>query len=98
LMTGLRYPERLAGLACLSGYLALAAALAAERSAANADVPVFMAHGRMDPVVQIARGTATRDALVKLGYPVEWHDYPMQHSVCAEEVADLNRWLLQRLG
>jgi len=98
LMTGLRYPERLAGLACLSGYLPLAASLATERSAANADVPIFQAHGRMDPVVQIARGTATRDALVKLDYPVEWHDYPMQHSVCAEEVADLNRWLLQRLG
>lgn len=98
LMTGLRYPARLAGLVCLSGYLPLASKLAAERHAANADVPIFMAHGRMDPVVQIARGTATRDALARLGYAVEWHEYPMQHSVCMEEVADLNAWLLQRLA
>jgi len=98
LMTGLRYPARLAGLVCLSGYLPLASKLAAERHAANADVPIFMGHGRMDPVVQIARGTATRDALLKFGYAVEWHEYPMQHSVHPQEIADLNRWLVARLG
>jgi phospholipase/carboxylesterase len=98
LMTGLRHAEPLAGLACLSGYLPLAATTAQERSAANAQVPVFMAHGRSDPVVPLARAVASRDALAALGYGVEWHEYPMPHSVCPEEVADLNRWLLRVLG
>ncbi len=82
----------------LSGYLPLAASTAAERSAANRDTPVFLAHGRHDPMVALARGTATRDALAALGQPVEWHDYPMEHSVCAEEIADLNAWLLRVLA
>ena len=98
LLTGLRAPRRLAGLTGLSGYLPLAASTAAERSAANRDTPVFLAHGRLDPMVALARGTATRDALLALGQPVQWHDYPMAHSVCAEEIADLNRWLLQVLA
>jgi phospholipase/carboxylesterase len=98
LLTGLRHAERLAGLAGLSGYLPLAANTAAERSAVNSDVPMFLAHGRDDPVVDYARGVASRDALLALGYPVEWHDYPMEHSVCAEEIADLNRWLERVLG
>ncbi len=97
-MAGLRYPERLAGLLGMSGYLPLAATTAAERSAANAVVPIFQAHGSADPMIQIDRATASRDALVALGYPVEWHAYPMPHSVCAEEVADMNRWLLRVLG
>jgi phospholipase/carboxylesterase len=90
LLTGLRYPEW--------GYLRLAGRLTAERSTANDDVPVFLAHGRGDPVVPYAAGVATRDALRSMGYPVEWHEYPMQHSVCMEEVADLNRWLLRVLA
>ncbi|MCE4557181.1 alpha/beta hydrolase [Roseateles cellulosilyticus] len=98
LMTALRYPHRLGGAVGLSGYLPLAATAAAERHAANADLPIFMAHGTQDPIVPLARGTASRDALVALGHDVEWHDYPMPHSVCAEEVADLNAWLLQQLG
>jgi phospholipase/carboxylesterase len=98
LMTGLRYPERLAGLVCLSGYLPLAAALEGERSTANADVPIFMAHGREDGMIPIARAVASRDALVSMGHPVEWHEYPMAHSVCAEEVAHLRIWLLGRLA
>jgi phospholipase/carboxylesterase len=98
LLTGLRYPERLAGLVGMSGYLPLAGRLTAERSTANDDVPVFLAHGRGDPVVPYAAGVATRDALRSMGYPVEWHEYPMQHSVCMEEVADLNRWLLRVLA
>src|SRR5205807_4225628 len=63
----------------MSGYLPLADALGAERAQANADVPVFLAHGRSDPVVPFAAGTATRDALRSAAYPVEWHDYPMPH-------------------
>lgn len=98
LLAGLRAPQRLAGLVGLSGYLPLAASTAAERSAANRDTPVFLAHGRFDPMVALARGTATRDALLALGQPVEWHDYPMEHSVCQEEIADLNAWLLRVLA
>lgn len=98
LLTGLRHEARLAGLAGLSGYLPLAAATAAERSAANADVPIFLAHGRADPVIELARAVASRDALTTLGYAVDWHEYAMPHSVCAEEVADLNRWLLRVLA
>lgn len=94
LLTGLRHGERLAGIAGLSGYLPLAASLAAERDPANAQVPVFLAHGIRDGIVPLARGRASRDALLALGYPVEWHEYPMEHSVSAEEISDLERWLL----
>ena len=95
---GLRHPERLAGLAGLSGYVPLADTTAAERHAANRDTPVFLAHGRSDGVVPLARGAAGRDLLQGLGQPVEWTDYPMEHSVCMEEVQALNRWLLRVLG
>jgi phospholipase/carboxylesterase len=95
---GLRCPHRLAGLAGLSGYLPLADRTAAERHAANHDVPVFMAHGRRDGIVAPARGEAARDALVALGLQVEWHDYPMEHSVCMEEVQALAAWLTRVLA
>ena len=98
LMTGLRHAQALAGLVCLSGYLPLAATTAQERSDANKTVPIFMAHGRADPIIALARAVASRDALMALGHPVEWHEYAMPHSVCAEEVADLNRWLLRVLA
>ncbi|MBZ8139196.1 carboxylesterase [Rubrivivax gelatinosus] len=95
---GLRSPHRLAGLAGLSGYLPLPEASAAERHPANAGVPVFLAHGRDDGVVPIARGLAARDALQRQGIDVEWHEYPMEHSVCLEELQALERWLIERLG
>jgi phospholipase/carboxylesterase len=95
---GLRYPHRLAGLVGMSGYLPLADTTAAERKDANALTPVFLAHGRSDGVVAMARGTAGRDLLQQQGQPLEWHDYPMQHSVCMEEVQDLQRWLLKVLA
>ena len=98
LMTGLRHTERLAGIVGLSGYLPIAATTAAERHAANHDTPVFLAHGRQDPVVPIAAALRSRDALTALGYTVEWHEYTMAHSVCMEEIADLNRFLLRVLG
>ena len=53
----------------------------------------FMAHGRMDPVVPYVRGTQSRDLLQQLGYQIEWHEYPMQHSVCLEELGDIANWL-----
>ena len=97
-MTGLRHRERLAGLLGMSGYLPLAAQTATERSAANAGVPIFQAHGTADPMIVLARATASRDELLALGYSVEWHAYPMPHSVCAPEIADMNRWLLKVLA
>ena len=96
-MTGLRHRERLAGLLGMSGYLPLAESTKAQRSAANADVPIFQAHGNFDPVVTPARALASRDALIALGYAVEWHAYPMAHSVCEAEISDINRWLLRVL-
>ena len=98
LMVGLRHEERLAGILGLSGYLPLSASTSAERHAASMDVPVFLAHGSSDPVVPIARAVASREALVALGHRVEWHTYPMGHSVCAQEVADVNHWLLTVLA
>ncbi|RSZ36159.1 MULTISPECIES: alpha/beta hydrolase [unclassified Variovorax] len=98
LMTGLRHTERLAGIVGLSGYLPIAATTAAERHAANHETPVFLAHGRQDPVVPYASAVRSREALVALGYTVEWHEYAMAHSVCMEEIADLNRFLLRVFG
>ena len=98
LLTGLRHPQRLAGIAGLSGYLPLAASTAAEAQAANADVPIFLAHGRLDPVVPFARGAASRDVLRALGYRLDWHEYDMEHAVCAQEISDLNQWLARVLA
>ena len=98
LLTGLRYPERLAGIVGMSGYLPLASRLAEERSSANAEVPLFLAHGRQDEMIVLSRAQASRDALQSLGYGVEWHEYDMPHSVCADEVEDLNHWLLKVLA
>ena len=91
--TGLRHPERLAGIMALSCFVPLPDALAAEASPANRDVPVFMAHGTDDPLIPLARARSGRDLLVSLGHLVEWHEYPMPHSVCGPEVADISAWL-----
>jgi phospholipase/carboxylesterase len=98
LLAGVRHPERLAGIVGMSGYLPLASTTAAERSQANARTPIFMGHGEHDEIVVVERGRASRDALGGLGYPVEWHEYPMAHSVCAQEIADLNGWLVRVLA
>ena len=98
LLAGLRAPQRLAGLVALSGYLPLALQTGAEISDANHGVPVFMAHGAFDDVVVVERGEGARDVLQALGYPVDWHHYPMAHEVCTDEIADLNAWLVERLG
>lgn len=96
LMTGLRYPRRLGGLIALSGYLPLLETTAAERHPANQRTPIFMAHGDADEVVAPARGALARDHLRTLGYTVHWAHYPMAHSLCMDEVDDLNAWLQQR--
>jgi len=98
LQTGLRHPERLAGILALSTYLPLAGKLAAERSAANRGLPVFMAHGTHDPMIGIPRARESRAALETLGYPVQWKEYAMAHSVCGEEIADIAAWLLRILA
>jgi phospholipase/carboxylesterase len=97
-MTGLRHAERLAGIVGLSGYLPLAETIATERSPANQSTPIFQVHGQRDGVIPIARAAASRDALKALGYDVAWHEYPMEHSVCMEEIADLNAFLLRVLA
>ncbi|HZF81304.1 MAG TPA: carboxylesterase [Rubrivivax sp.] len=94
---GLRYGRQLAGLVGLSGYLPLADRTGAERHSANHQTPVFLGHGRHDGIVPMSRGSAARDLLQQWGQPVEWHEYPMEHSVCMDEVQHLQRWLLARL-
>jgi phospholipase/carboxylesterase len=98
LMTGLRYPQRLAGIVALSGYLPLLDTTAAERHEANIHTPIFMAHGQDDDVVLMSRGTQSRDHLASLGHTIDWHDYPMDHTLCLEEVQDLQAWLNQVLA
>jgi phospholipase/carboxylesterase len=93
LQTSLRQPKRLAGAMSLSAYLGLMGSLDKERNPANNDMPVFLGHGTMDNIVPLALGLATRDRLIKLGYDVDWHQYPMAHSVCAEELEDISAWL-----
>lgn len=98
LHTGLRQPQPLAGVIALSTYLPLAAAFEAERHAASAQVPIFMAHGVSDGVVPLQRAEASREQLEQLGYRVDWHTYSMQHSVCAQEVQDLAQFLQRTLN
>jgi phospholipase/carboxylesterase len=97
LQTALRYPKPLAGVMALSTYLPLAATLPAERAAANAEVPILMAHGSYDDIIPIQRARDSRSFLEKLGYRIEWHDYPMPHSVCGEEVRDISAFLAKLL-
>ena len=98
LMVGLRHAEALAGIVGMSGYLPLAGSTAAEHTVASLKTPIFMAHGTRDGVVALQRATASRDALTAMGYVVQWHDYPMEHSVCPQEVADLEQFLKRILA
>jgi phospholipase/carboxylesterase len=93
LQTALRYPLRLAGVMALSTYLPLRDSLAAQASAANRDLPIFMCHGQQDPVVPLQLGERSRDLLQSLGYSVDFCRYDMSHSVCPEEVRDIASWL-----
>jgi phospholipase/carboxylesterase len=97
LYTGMRHAERLAGIMALSTYLIAPDKLATEASAANRGVPIFMVHGTADPVVRFQWGEASKRMLEAAGYPIEWHTYRMEHSVCLEEVQAIGAWLTKVL-
>lgn len=94
---GLRHSEKLAGILALSTYLPLPERLASEASTANRGTPIFMAHGLFDPIVPIHQSRDSCAQLRSAGYEVEWHDYPMPHGVCPQEIADIGAWLKVRL-
>jgi phospholipase/carboxylesterase len=98
LHVGLRYPQKLAGIMALSAYMLFPEKLPDEHSQANADTPVFVGHGSQDPVVPIFLGEAVQSKLSAGQWPVEWHTYPIQHSVSPEEIADIGRWLQARFN
>ncbi len=98
LQTGLRHPERLGGIMALSCFLPLADKIAAEVGAANRDVPIFMAHGSQDPLIPMARARHAHDLLASLGYRIEWHEYPIPHSVSDAEIRDISAWLQRILA
>ncbi len=97
LHTGLRYPQRLAGILALSAYLPLVASVKAESARANAETPIMMAHGTEDDVVPYAAGEKSQRLLAGLGHPVIWRSYPMPHTLCAAEIADAAIWLSEVL-
>jgi phospholipase/carboxylesterase len=98
LQTGLRYSKKLAGVMALSTYLPLAETLPQEAAQDNRGTPLFMAHGTEDSVIPVEMATRSRDLLVQHGYEVEWHEYPMAHSVALEEIRDIGQWLKKVLG
>ncbi|MCO6441572.1 MAG: alpha/beta fold hydrolase [Nitrococcus mobilis] len=98
LYTGLRYPQRLAGIMGLSTYLPLHQAMAESRAEGNAETPIFMAHGHQDPVLPFELGDYARRWLQARGYPVEWREYAMGHQVCWEEIQAIAAWLQQVLA
>jgi len=97
LQTALRYPQRLAGVLALSTYLPLSTKVSLERTKENQDVPIFMAHGTHDDIIAISRAKISREILEQQGYQVEWHEYPMPHSVCPQEIADISAFLARLL-
>lgn len=97
LHTGLRHAEQLGGILALSTYLPLADTLKEEAGSAAKNTPIFMAHGRNDPIVPYTLGRSSEEILLLQGYQVEWHEYAMPHSLCQEEVGDIEAWLSQRL-
>jgi len=97
LYTAPRFPQRLAGVMVLSAYLPLAGRLAAERDPANLATPIFMAHGLADATLPIKMALDSREQLTSLGYPIEWHQYPMAHALCTQEIADIRHYLFRVL-
>ena len=98
LLTGLRCDKSLAGIIALSTYLPLADTLSTEATAANKAIPIFMGHGTQDPIVPRAAGAKSKQTLESLGYPVDWHEYVMEHSVNPKEIDDIGSWIKARLG
>ncbi len=98
LHTGLRFHQTLAGIVGLSGYLPVETTLATEAAAANLKTPILLAHGTQDPMVPYAMGKGSRELLEKLGYAVQWREYPMQHQVCLPEIEEIGGFLRARLG
>ena len=98
LQLAIRYPEKLAGLIALSTYMLLDHRLDNDRHEANKDLPLFVGHGRSDPMVPFMLGEQLAERMRGLGHPVEWHSYPMLHAVCPEEIADISAWLRNTLG
>jgi phospholipase/carboxylesterase len=94
LYTGLRYKKALAGIMALSTHLSLTDALSEEASPANREIPIMMAHGTMDPTIPLGNAIRTRQTLKQMGYKIRWHEYPIGHQVCAEEIQDIRAWLL----
>ena len=98
LRTGLQYQKQLAGILAMSMHLPTIHNLAPDLSPENRKVPILMAHGQMDPVIPLAKAIETREELFRLGYAVDWHEYPIQHTVCADEIQEIRSWLLQILS
>jgi phospholipase/carboxylesterase len=95
LHTGLTYGKHLAGILALSSYLPTADSIAEEISLVNKDIPIMMAHGTVDPMIPMAHAVQTKQALRRLGYQISWHEYPIMHGVCTEEIQDISAWLLR---
>jgi len=98
LHTGLRYPQKLAGIMALSTYLPTIEQLQTEHAAVNNDIPIFMAHGAMDPVVQPSIAQQAFSHLKALNYPISWHEYAMEHSLCMEEIIDISHFINRIFG
>ncbi|MBL8512070.1 MAG: alpha/beta hydrolase [Betaproteobacteria bacterium] len=96
LQVALRQKHELAGVMALSSYLALSDSLAAEKTIANSRIPILMCHGTQDAVVPLSLARTSHDTLRAQGYSVEWREYPMEHSLCAEQLGDIQAWLLAR--
>ena len=97
LFTGLRYSMPLGGIIALSSYLPLSKKLSVEANPANGTVPIFIAHGSADPIVPLEWGKKTVQILKELNYSVEWHEYPMMHQLCYQEIVNIREWLEKQL-
>jgi phospholipase/carboxylesterase len=98
LHTGLRHTSKLAGILALSTYLPLRDSLAAEVTDANRAIPILLCHGTHDQMIPLSVASESRDLLISQGFAVEWHEYPMPHSVCPEEIRDMSQWLQRVLA
>ena len=98
LFTGLRYPKTLGGIMALSAPVPLAGNLMSQADQANREIPIFMGHGTYDGIIPFATAQAARNLLVAGGAGIEWHEYPMDHSICVAEIKDISRWLVARLS